>query len=257
MSAVDPAAFRKRLAAGDKLSGTFIKTPTGHAIEIFGDLAFDFVVIDEEHAPFDRQAIDHALVSARAARIAALVRVASATPSNLLSVLDGGAAGVLVPHVATVEKARDIVASCRYRNGKRGFSNSPRAGRYGGLSLSEHVMNGDAVTTIVAQIEDPEALDCIDDIARVEGIDALFVGRGDLAVAMGADSSDAPQVRAAAERVCAAAKAAGKPVMVFVGNADDARAMRSIGASAFIFSSDQGLMRQAASRVLTDFQSLT
>jgi 2-keto-3-deoxy-L-rhamnonate aldolase RhmA len=148
------------------------------------------------------------------------------------------------------------VASCRYRNGKRGFSNSPRAGRYGGLSLSEHVANGDAVTTIVAQIEDPEALGCIDDIARVDGIDALFVGRGDLAVAMGASSSDAPEVRAAAERVCVAAKAAGKPVMVFVGNADDARAMRSIGASVFIFSSDQGLMRQAAARTLTDFQSL-
>jgi 2-keto-3-deoxy-L-rhamnonate aldolase RhmA len=257
MSAVDPAAFRKRLVAGEKLSGTFIKTPGGHAVEIFGDLAFDFVVIDEEHAPFDRQAIDVALVSARAGRIAALVRVASAAPSNLLSVLDGGATGVLVPHVASAEKARHIVASCRYRNGKRGFSNSPRAGRYGGLSLAEHIVHGDAMTTIVAQIEDSEALDCIDDIARVEGIDALFVGRGDLAVAMGADSSDAPEVRAAAERVCAAARGAGKPVMVFVGNANDARAMRSIGASAFIFSSDQGLMRQAGTRVLADFQSLT
>jgi 2-keto-3-deoxy-L-rhamnonate aldolase RhmA len=257
MSKDDPAGFRKRLAAGDKLSGTFIKTPTGHSVEIFGDLAFDFVVIDEEHAPFDRQAIDHALVSARAGRIAALVRVASAAPSNLLSVLDGGATGVLVPHVATVATARDIAASCRYRNGKRGFSNSPRAGRYGGLSLSEHIVQGDAITTVIAQIEDPEALDCIDDIARVDGIDALFVGRGDLAAAMGADSFDAPKVRAATERICAAAKAAGKPVMVFVNNTDDARAMRGIGASAFIFSSDQGLMRQAAARVLADFKSLT
>ncbi|MDB5580560.1 MAG: aldolase [Bradyrhizobium sp.] len=256
MNRDDPAAFRKRLAAGDRLSGTFIKTPTGHAIEIFGDLAYDFVVIDEEHAPFGREAIDHALVSARAARISALVRVASAAPSNLLSVLDGGAVGVLVPHVASPERAREIVASCRYRGGKRGFSNSPRAGRYGGLSLGEHVAHGDAVTTIVAQIEDPEALDCIDKIVRTDGVDALFIGRGDLAVSMGAKAPDAPEVRAAAEYVCAAARAAGKPVMVFVGNADDARAMRAIGASAFIFSSDQGLMRQAAVRTLAEFQSL-
>lgn len=256
MSTNDPTAFRKRLAAGEALSGTFIKTPTGHSVEIFGDLGFDFVVIDEEHAPFDRQAIDHALVSARAGGIAALVRVASSAPSNLLSVLDGGATGVLVPHVATVEKAREVAASCRYRNGKRGFSNSPRAGRYGGLSLSQHVEHGDAVTTIVAQIEDPEALDCIDEIARVEGIDALFIGRGDLSVAMGVGSPDAPEVRAAAERVAAAAKAAGKPVMVFVGNIDDARQMRGIGASSYIFSSDQGLMRQAGARVLTEFQTL-
>jgi 2-keto-3-deoxy-L-rhamnonate aldolase RhmA len=256
MAQKDPIAFRRRLAAGEKLSGTFIKTPTGHAIEIFGDLAYDFVVIDEEHAPFDRQAIDQALVAAHAARIAALVRVASASPSNLLSVLDCGAAGVLVPHVATVEKARDVVASCRYRNGRRGFSNSPRAGRYGGLSLGEHVAHGDAITSIVAQIEDPEALDHVDDIAQVEGIDALFIGRGDLAVAMGAKSSDATEVRNAAERVSKAARAAGKPVMVFVSNNNDAVSMGAIGATAFIFSSDQGLMRQAAAKALADFESL-
>ena len=64
----DPVAFRRRLAAGEKLSGTFIKTPSGHATEIFGDLGYDFVVIDEEHAPFDRLAIDPgACVGARSA----------------------------------------------------------------------------------------------------------------------------------------------------------------------------------------------
>jgi len=252
----DPAEFRSRLGRGDILAGTFIKTPGGHAVEIMGDLGLDFVVIDEEHAPFDRQAIDHALVSARAGQIAALVRVASALPSNLLSVLDSGATGVLVPHVATAEMARDVIASCRYVNGKRGFSNSPRAGRYGGLSLGEHVRHGDAITTIVAQIEDPEAVDHAEAIGRLDGIDALFIGRGDLAVAMGENSPDAPRVRAAAERVCAAGRAAGKPVMVFVGNAADAQAMRAAGASAFIYSSDQGLMRQAAARAKAEIATL-
>lgn len=253
----DPADFRARLGRGDILAGTFIKTPSGHSVEIMGDLGFDFVVIDEEHAPFDRRAIDQALVSARAGQVAALVRVASSAPSNLLSVLDGGATGVLVPHVMSAEQAREIVASCHYRNGKRGFSNSPRAGRYGGLSLGEHVKHGDAITTIVAQIEDPEAIDHAEAIARLDGVDALFIGRGDLAVAMGENSSDAPRVRDAAERVCAAGKAAGKPVMVFVGNAVDAQAMRAIGASAFIYSSDQGLMRQAAARAKADISALT
>src|SRR5262249_6187759 len=134
----DPSLFRQRLRAGEKLSGTFVKTPSGHATEIFGDLGYDFVVIDEEHAPFDRLAIDQALVSARAARIAALVRVASASASNLLSVLDAGAVGVLVPHVSSAQKAANVAAACRYKDGKRGFSNSPRAGRYGGLSLQQH-----------------------------------------------------------------------------------------------------------------------
>lgn len=256
MTRNDPASFRARLGRGDILTGTFIKTPSGHSVEIMGDLGFDFVVIDEEHAPFDRLAIDHALVSARAGQIAALVRVASASASNLLSVLDGGATGVLVPHVDSVEKAREVVASCRYVNGRRGFSNSPRAGRYGGLSLSEHVKHGDAIVSIVAQIEDPEAIDHAEAIGRLDGIDALFIGRGDLAVAMGETSPDAPQVRAAAERVCAAGKVAGKPVMVFVGNAADAQAMRAIGATSFIYSSDQGLMRQAAARAKAEINAL-
>ena len=252
----DPADFRKRLAAGQRLAGTFIKTPTGHSVEIFGDVGYDFVVIDEEHAPFDRAAIDAALMASRAGRIAALVRVASSAHANLLSVLDCGATGVLVPHVASVEKARDVVDGCRYRGGHRGFSNSPRAGRYGGLGLSEHLEVGDRITTVVAQIEDPEALDVIDAIAAVAGIDCLFVGRGDLAVAMGAASMDAPEVKAATERVCKAAKAAGKPVMVFVGTKADAEAMWRLGATSFIVASDQGLMRRAAVAALGEIAGI-
>jgi len=163
---------------------------------------------------------------------------------------------VLVPHVASAERASDVAATCRYRGGRRGFSNSPRAGRYGGLSLRDHVDQADATTTVVAQIEDPEALNQVDAIAGVDGIDALFIGRGDLAVAMGAASPDAPEIRAAAEQISAAARRAGKPVMVFVGSNKDALAMREIGASAFIFSSDQGLMRQAAARALAEFEAL-
>ena len=252
----DPVTFRKRLAAGEILSGTFIKTPTGHTTEIFGDLGYDFVVIDEEHAPFDRRAIDDAIVAARASGVAALVRVASGSPSNLLSVLDCGAIGVLVPHVATLERAREVAASCRYRGGSRGFSNSPRAGRYGGLNLSQHIEHGDAVTTVIAQIEDPSAIAVVDEIARVDGIDALFVGRGDLAAAMGEASPEAPAVRAASERVAQAARSAGKPVLFFVGSLADAAAMRELGGSGFVYASDQSLMRQAAAKALADLKTL-
>jgi staphyloferrin B biosynthesis citrate synthase len=249
-------SFRRRLAAGERLTGTFIKTPTGHAIEIFGSLKYDFVIIDEEHAPFDRGSIDHAILAARASGIAALVRVASASPANLMSVLDCGATGVLVPHVASLEKAREIAAACRYRNGTRGFSNSPRAGNYGGLSLWDHVEACDAASTVVAQIEDPQALDIIDEIAAIEGIDALFIGRADLAVALGAGSPEAPEIKAASERIAKAARAASKPVMVFTGSASDAATMRELGASAFVISSDQGLMRQAAAKALAEFSAI-
>src|SRR2546428_7861933 len=116
------SSFRRRFSAQQTVVGSFIKTPTTHATEIFGALGYDFVVIDEEHAPFDRAITDVVLLAARASNLAGIVRVSSDDPAKILSCLDCGAAGVLVPHVATIEKARAIAAAARYRGGRRGFS---------------------------------------------------------------------------------------------------------------------------------------
>lgn len=251
-----PVSFRQRLLSSELLLGSFIKTPTTHAIEILGGLGFDFVVIDEEHAPFDRVTIDNLLLAARASNVAGIVRVAEPSPAKLLAALDDGATGVLVPHVFNVGKANDIVAACRYRRGKRGFSNSPRAGGYGQLGVWDHVDRADASVTVVAMIEDPEALDVIDDIVAVEGLDGVFIGRGDLTLAMGASGTADPRVRAAAEHIVAAAHKANKPVCIMVADAKEAQDWRSLGASAFIVASDQRFMRQAAARTRTEFSAL-
>ncbi|RAI44578.1 HpcH/HpaI aldolase family protein [Rhodoplanes roseus] len=249
-------SFRKRLAAREHLVGTFLKTPTLHATEILGALGFDFVVVDEEHAPFDRAAIDVALFAARASGTAGLVRVASAEPSHLLSVLDLGATGVLVPHVASADMARAAAAACRYRGGRRGYSGSPRSAGYGAGKMWATIDACDAAVTMIAQIEDPEALDEIDAIAAVEGIDALFIGRGDLTCAMGAAKNDAPEVRDAVDRIAAAAQKAGKPVAVFVGGLPEATWLKDRGASAFVVSSDQGFLRNAAAKALAEIGGL-
>ena len=251
-----PTGFRRRFLESEPLLGSFVKTPTSHSIEILGSLGFDFVVIDEEHAPFDRVTIDMALLAARAAGTAGIVRVAEPSPSRLLAVLDDGATGVLVPHVASVAKAKDIVSACRYRGGKRGEFEKPRAGNYGGVGAWAHVDAQDAAVTVIAMIEDPEALDVIDAIVAVDGLDGVFIGRGDLTIALNAASGDAPEIRAATAKIAKAARNAGKPVCVMVGSVAESETYRAMGASAFIVSSDQGLMRQAAGKVAADFASL-
>jgi 2-keto-3-deoxy-L-rhamnonate aldolase RhmA len=248
--------FRARLLRGEMLAGTFLKTPTLHGAEILGALGFDFLVVDEEHAPFDRAATDAALFAARATGAAGFVRVQSAAPNHILSVLDCGATGVLVPHVASAEMARRVAAACRYRGGKRGWSGSVRSAGYGGGKMWDTIAASDAATTVVAQIEDPEALEEIDAIAATEGIDALFIGRGDLTAAMGAPGNDAPEIRDAVARIAAAAKRAAKPVMVFVGGMKEAEWLRAMGATAFVVSSDQGFMKQAAAKALGDLRGL-
>ena len=250
------ASFRSRFSARQNLVGSFIKTPTTHATEIYGALGYDFVVIDEEHAPFDRAMTDIVLLAARASNIAGIVRVSSDDPSKILSCLDCGATGVLVPHVATVEKARAVAAAARYRGGRRGYSGSPRAGGYGATPMWSLVDQQDASVCAIAMIEDPEALDHIDAIAAVEGIHGLFIGRGDLTVALGAKSSADASVRNAVDRVIAATNKIGKPVCVMVANSAEAMEFAELGASAFIISSDQSQMRRAVAQTLSDFNKL-
>src|SRR5690349_11656724 len=249
-------SFRRRFSAGQGVVGTFIKTPTTHATEIFGALGYDFVVIDEEHAPFDRETTDVMLLAARASNVAGIVRVSSDDPAKILSALDCGASGVLVPHVATVEKARAVAVAARYRGGKRGYSGSARAGGYGGTPVWTLVDEQDASVCAIAMIEDPEALDDIDAIAAVDGIHGLFIGRGDLTVALGAKSSADTPVKDAVARIIAAAKKVTKPVCVMVASAAEAKEFAALGASAFIISSDQGQMRRAAAQTLADFKTL-
>src|SRR5262249_40493003 len=184
------STFRQRLLAGEKLIGTFLKTPTSHATEILGALGYDFVVIDQEHAPFDRTSSDIALLAARAHDIPALVRVPG--PDAILSVLDCGASGVLVPHVQSVAFAHEPAAMLRYRGGGRGFATSTRAGGYTAVPMWRHISDSDASIVFVAQIEDPVALDDIDAIAAVDGVDSLFIGRGDLTAAFGDEAKDPP-----------------------------------------------------------------
>lgn len=248
--------FRSRFLRGERLIGAFIKTPTSHATEILGLVGFDFVVIDAEHAPFDRIATDQVLLACRAFDIAGVVRVSEATPAQILSALDSGAEAVLVPHVDSAAKAAAVVSAGRYRQGARGFSNSPRAGEYGGRNMADHIQRSDAGVALIAMIEDVAAIDLLDEILAVDGIDGIFIGRGDLAVAMRADSPNADEVSAAVEKITAAARRAGKPIMVMVGAASDSTRFATQGATAFIVSSDQGLMRQAATKVLKDFAEL-
>jgi len=247
----DARSFRQRVLAGDRLVGTFLKTPTSHGTEIVAGVGFDFVVIDQEHAPFDRTTTDIALMAARGSNIPALVRVSG--PDTILSVLDCGATGVLIPHIVSAAYAREVAVLCRY-GGRRGFATSTRAGGYTAVPMWKHIRASDNTVAVIAQIEDPAALDEIDAIAAVEGIDSLFIGRGDLTAAFGDETPNPPVVRQAVEKISEAARKANKPISVYVGGRPDAEWLQSQGATIFILNSDQGFLRQAAAKGLAEMR---
>jgi staphyloferrin B biosynthesis citrate synthase len=255
MSSQIPSIFRKRFTEGVPLIGAFVKLPAVQGIEIIGSLGFDFVVIDEEHGPFDRNSIDLALLAARASNIAALVRTGDRQAHKLLAALDGGAAGVLAPHVASKDAARQVVNACRY-NADRGYSNATRAGAFGGAPMWSHMTTSDSSATVVAMIEHPDGVAEIEQILSIEGIDGVFVGRADLAVALDDRAPGAPLVDAATQKIILAAQAVHKPVCLYVANASEARSFGDLGVRVFVVSSDQGYLRSGAVRALEDFAAL-
>ena len=246
--------FRARLTARDRLLGAFVKSPAWAGVEILGAAGFDFVVIDEEHAPFNRETVDMPTLTARAAGCAPLVRVPNA--AGALQALDGGAEGVLIPHVSSAARAREAVEACFYGIGRRGYSPSGRAGRYGAVDRAGHVTEQDGTNALIAMIEDPEALEEIDAICATPGLSALFIGRGDLTAALGAPGLDAPEVVRAVDAILAAGARAGLPVMMNVAGPAAAARFAAQGASAFIIGSDQGFLRKAAGAALTDYSDI-
>ncbi|WP_071797511.1 HpcH/HpaI aldolase family protein [Natronohydrobacter thiooxidans] len=240
--------FRARFLLGEVMYGTFLKVPATMPAEVMGSIGYDFVVIDEEHSPFNRETTDRIVLACRAWGIGAIVRVQSPDPATILSVLDCGADGILVPHVTDAATARAIVAAGRYHGGNRGFAPTTRAGGFGQTGQDEHIRSEDQRVAIIAMIEDPEALENIDEILEVEGLDGVFIGRGDLSAAFSRETDSAAKVREATEIVQAAATKAGRTVAVLPGSCDDAAMLAKAGASVFILSSDQGFIRSAAMR---------
>ena len=239
-------SFSQRLRTGELLAATWVKTPHMHVVEVLALSPLDLLVLDAEHAPFGRQELDACILAARAGGKPVLVRPASSAPEHLLQALDAGADGVIVPHVRSAAEARELVRACHYVPGGRGFAGSTRAAAYTTLGMVGHHAAAKDVA-VVAQIEDVEALDEIEAIAMVEGIDALFIGRADLTISLGETNSDALQVVAAVERICAAGRAAGRAVGMFLARPGDVPQWREKGASLFVLQSDQEFLIKGAS----------
>ena len=226
-------------------TGTFIKTPHPQVVEVLGATGLAFGVIDAEHAPFDRNLLDLLMLAGRAANLPLLVRVPDKAGPTILQVLDLGAAGLVVPHVNNAEEARNIVARARYRGGERGFSGSPRFAGYGSMGMKAALDAGDK-TVIMCQIESRDGLAAARAIATVPGVDALFIGRADLALAMGFEDIRVDAVTAATHAIIAAARDAGKIAAMFVPNIAEREQFAAAGATCFVIGSDQSLMRQGA-----------
>jgi 2-keto-3-deoxy-L-rhamnonate aldolase RhmA len=238
-------SLKERLRAGDLIAATWVKTPHPHVVEVLALSGLDALAVDAEHAPFDRPAIDLAVLASKASAIPVLVRVASASPEAILQALDSGADGIIAPHIRSAAEAEALVRHCHHGPGGRGFAGSSRAAGYTTLGMAG-TREAARKVTVVAQIEDVEAVDDAEAIAGVEGIDAIFIGRIDLTVSLGCESPDDPAVVAAVRGVCAACRKADRRIGMFLSRVEDVPEWVAEGVSLFILSSDQDFLLRGA-----------
>jgi len=178
-------AIRKRALHGDKLFGTFLNTGSAVLAEMAGRYGFDWALLDMEHGSGSWGMLTHQLMALEGSKTAPIVRIPSIQADYFKRALDLGAHGLMVPNVNTVEEARSIVSFSRYPpHGTRGVALMNRSTQYGTKS-TERLESAHENTLIIAQIESPTAIENVDAIAAVDGVDVLFVGPMDLSICMG------------------------------------------------------------------------
>jgi 4-hydroxy-2-oxoheptanedioate aldolase len=238
--------FRKRVLSGDALLGCFLTWPVQGLPEVLGLAKFDFVVLDAEHGFFTIESIESMVRASDVAELPAVVRVPSCPAAEVGRSLDAGAAGILYPRAESAAMVRQGVEAAKYAPaGKRGLG-GVRANRYGTMLFEEFVREANASTVVIAQIETRGALDDLDAIARLDGVDVLYVGPNDLTFALGIPGKyTEPAYQRELARIAQTAKAAGKTSGIMLARADQIPALLEMGYRFFTMS-DRTLLLESA-----------
>ncbi|MDE0769420.1 MAG: aldolase/citrate lyase family protein [Opitutaceae bacterium] len=178
-------AIRKRALRGDKLIGSFLNTGSPILAEVAGRSGLDWCQLDMEHGSGSWEMLANQLMALEGTGAAPIVRLPGLDPVCFKRALDLGAHGVMIPNLNTADEARKAVSYSRFPpHGVRGVASMNRGAHYG-AKFAERLETGHENTFVVVQIESPTAVENVDEIAAVDGVDALFVGPMDLSVSMG------------------------------------------------------------------------
>jgi 4-hydroxy-2-oxoheptanedioate aldolase len=238
---------KAKLAEGKVVFGAIISRFAPDQIELFGALGYDFVMIDCEHGPMSLDEVEHMVRAAEVFGITPITRIPNHADSTILQFLDRGVQGIIVPHVNTQAEAEAVAQAARYHpEGHRGMG-SGRAHDYGvGVSREESTRWLNANLLVIPMVEETEAVDNLDGILQVPGVDVLHVAASDLSQSMGFPGAAA--VRQMMRQVIPKIRAGGKLVGVGGNSPADAAGIAEFirdGAN-FVTISSLGLLRLGA-----------
>jgi 2-keto-3-deoxy-L-rhamnonate aldolase RhmA len=248
-------SFKLALANKQPLLGTFIKTPHHHNTEVLSKLGFATLCLDAEHSPFDRRDLDSCILAAKANKQHVLVRIAYDSPDSILNALDLGADGIVIPHIKSAVQLENAIKHCFFGHNGRGYAGSTRMAGYTTRTIQQNIEHNRLNTTIIAQIEDLDALDQLTEICQVDGLDCLFIGRMDLTVALGETDPSSAKVLETIEKIVTVANQYNVSVGMFIANLDELPLWLEKHVSLFLLGSDHSFMIAGAKALQSRFEN--
>ena len=207
-----PSRVLSKLRAGKMAYSFKTNLADSRAVEIAAMAGFDCIWTCMEHVPNDFSVVEHQINAAKTHDVDTLCRVSRGSYSDYIRPLEMDAAGIMVPHVMSLEDAKNVVRMTRFHPlGRRPMDGGNADGAFCNIPPTEYMEQANRERFIVLQIEDPEPMDELDAIADLPGYDILLFGPGDFSHALGAPGQmDHPEVVAARERIATAARKYGK-----------------------------------------------
>lgn len=236
---------KRALKQGETVFGTMVQeVRTPGIAQVLAVAGFDFFFIDMEHGPFSIETAADIILAARLAGIAPFVRVPDLEYSFLARPLDAGAQGLMVPQVDTPEQVRKLVSFMKYPPvGERGCAVLRAHSDYRGEPVREFIEHANAETMVIVQVESSQAVEHIEEMVSVPGVDAALVGPNDLSISMGIPGqTDHPKEIEAIESVIAACEKHGVAAGIHLPDAERLKEWMARGMRLITWSSDLGLL---------------
>ncbi len=242
--------FLRRLRARQQMIGLFATLGSPTLTEQLAGTGFDWILLDTEHSPNETPDLIAQLQALAAFEVAALVRPAWNDPVLIKRVLDAGAQSLLIPYVETADAAADAVRATRYPPaGIRGVSSGSRAAGYG--QNTDYLRTADEQICVLVQIETPRALDNLEAIAAVPGVDGVFIGPNDLAASLGhLGEATHPDVLTAVDDAFDRLAAVGAASGYLTANPAEARRVAAKGVHVMGVATDTSIVNAGAAATL-------
>ncbi len=240
---------KSRLQQGKPSIGTWLSVPSAYSAEQVAQVGFDWLVCDAEHNPMCIETLANMFIAISSQGTAPLVRIPWNTGENIKRVLDAGAWGVVVPMVNSKQEAEQAVRYAKYPpEGERSVGGGRHKTSLKGTTVKDYTLRANEQTLVVVQIEHIRAVESLDEILSVPGIDACYIGPNDLLASMGhppAQTSSHPDFVQAVEHVLHTAKACGVAPGMHVYTPEAVNEKIAAGFQMLALASEMGIMLSA------------